>query len=299
MEWTQQTLITDLTNVTLLGVQGLTPCRVAPADIGSGSVEWEAIQGVPTTFPPEAHTHPEYETPIKSLTPYNDVVIEYLDSANINIIASGKFTDEDNTIHTIPETVMLNITTGLTSNETLTAETWYYVYGGLNSNGELTFVLSAGETLPVELVHGRNLHIGLSIYNDAGTLKIRPFSLYGPTYRYHSPILLFSGTLPTTQTPLSLSAYCPASTQLGCLLGRGDRVDIGWNQQNAWAAFYVILDSTQYLVWYMINTASSPAYQIFRMTTTNIPLRRSFAIQATTAHQNSLVWLPSFQLNRV
>lgn len=60
MEWTQQTLITDLTNVTLLGVQGLTPCRVAPASLGGGSVEWEEIQNKPDTYPPDAHAHAQY-----------------------------------------------------------------------------------------------------------------------------------------------------------------------------------------------------------------------------------------------
>lgn len=168
-------------------------------------------------YAPLSHDHnTAYLALGKSPIPYNDVQIAYIDASNIKVLAGGKFTDENLTVYTIPEDITLNTTDDLTDSETLTADTWYYVYGGVNSSGQLTFVLSEeNDTLPSELAHGRNLQFGVSIYNDESTFKIRAFDIKGMWYRYRQRILVVSGTITTTNTLLNLAPYCPSAVVCG------------------------------------------------------------------------------------
>lgn len=160
------------------------------------------------------HNHDDLYAPIEHehpFLPYNDIVIEYTNSTTITILAGGKFTDDLGAIHTVSEDTSLNTTTNLATGETLIANTWYNVYGGLNTDDELLFVLSAGEVLPSELAHGKNLGVGVSIYSD-GTLKIRPFDILGKMYRYRTGWPLYVGTLPTSAILMDFSSFFPRNT---------------------------------------------------------------------------------------
>lgn len=141
-------------------------------------------------------------------TGYDTVKAVYKNTTTITIKAGGQFT-ANGSLHTVAADFDLTTTSDLTTDDTLTADTWYHVV----TNGT-TWKLSE-ETTCSDVTNGVALRVGVSIYDDSGTLKIRVFRDNGLWYRYTTSINVFNGTAPTTNTTLTLSAYVPASVRIG------------------------------------------------------------------------------------
>lgn len=134
------------------------------------------------------------------------VIAVYKDTATITVKAGGQYT-VSGTLYTIGADFDLSVSTDLSTDDTLTANTWYHVI----TNG-VTWKF-ADATACSDVVGGTALKIGVSIYNDAG-LKIRQFVYDGLWYRYaHDAILLYNATMPTVNQTISLAAYVPAAVR--------------------------------------------------------------------------------------
>lgn len=145
-----------------------------------------------------------------TLTGYDTVVAQYSSTTEIILLAGGQFA-ANGELFTIATNITLSTATDLTTDDTLTADTWYHVV----TNGT-TYKLSDAVTCS-DVTDGVALRAGVSIYLDT-TLKIRPYDYDGKWYRYRSEIPVFSGTAPTTLTALDLSAYGPESISGGYLV---------------------------------------------------------------------------------
>lgn len=141
-------------------------------------------------------------------TGYDTVKAVYKNTTTITIKAGGQFT-ANGSLHTVAADFDLTTSSDVTTDDTLTADTWYHVV----SNGT-DWKLSDAVTCS-DVTNGVALRVGVSIYDDSGTLKIRPFRDNGVDYQYLTSITLFNGKAPTTNTTLTLSAYVPASVRIG------------------------------------------------------------------------------------
>jgi len=145
------------------------------------------------------------ELALAIVTPFDNVIYAYKDTDEITIAAGGKFTLADGTVKTFATDTDLSTSADLTTDDTLTADTWYYLW----SNGTTTKFSDDGSAAPSDVSGGVRLRGGIAIYNDSGTLKIYPFTFDGRWYRYQTLIPVFSGTCPITSTQIDLSNLAP------------------------------------------------------------------------------------------
>lgn len=137
------------------------------------------------------------------LAGYDTVKIEYKNTTTITVKAGGQYS-ANGILYTVASDFDLATNTDLTTDDTLTADTWYYIV----TNGT-TYKLSDATTCS-DVSNGVALGAGISIYNDSGTLKIRPFDMRGRWYRYRNVILVYGGAITTSNTLLSLGSYLPS-----------------------------------------------------------------------------------------
>lgn len=144
---------------------------------------------------------------VSSLSPVTDTVIAtYKDTSTITVKAGGQYT-VSGVLYTIGADFDLSISADLTTDDTLTALTWYHVI----TNGT-TWKFSDAITCS-DVTGGVALNIGVSIWNSSG-LKVRQFTYDGSWYRYaHDAILLYSATMPTVNQTIALAAYVPTQVR--------------------------------------------------------------------------------------
>jgi hypothetical protein len=137
------------------------------------------------------------------------------DATKFNILPGGEFTAHDGSLYRVEEEISLDINTDWTADNSLTASTFAYIWGGEDSSGDLLFVPSHdADELPSELVKGRRLRWG--IYID-GSSNIQSFYIQGDWYWFDSDaevagsdaFEVYDATLTSTFTSLDCSAFIP------------------------------------------------------------------------------------------
>jgi len=219
------------------------------------------------------------------LAGYDTVIAEYKDATTITVKAGGQYS-ANGILYTIAADFDLSTSTGLSADDTLTADTWYYIV----TNGT-TYKLSDAATCS-DVSNGVALGAGISIYNDAGTLKIRPFDYDGRWYRYRSDVTVYTGTAPTSLTALDLSAYCPANVSTGTFQAVGDSTNTG-------CVPYVRVsfeNTGGVAVCYGFIFALGEVYYDVLAVTFTTSIRRQIYWSSQCAHTNAVLYLQSFQI---
>lgn len=171
--------------------------NVAPGDTitaifyGSGqTLESTTVECDPCSFP------------MDKLLNYDTVVYEYTDSSSITITPYGQFSNTlpvaemGESFYTVPNAPTF-VVSFASSGITPSPNTFYYIWGGQDSDCNLKFVLSTLDgttgTMPTGFVRAKRLRGGLA--ND-GNSDIREFKIVGDWLFYRVGILLYSGNAP-------------------------------------------------------------------------------------------------------
>jgi len=176
----------------------------------------------------------------------------YTDDQTVTLAAGGTCGTSDGlAVITLDADVVMTLTAHLTTGQTLAAGWWYIWIGQTAAGATIARFSSSANALPAEMVRGRRLTAGISVYYDVDTYKIRAFDFDGRYYRYYVPISLLIGTAPTTSTAVSLAAYAPADVLAGRLHVAGNAVLASSDAVLTWS-----VDGS---VWYPVHYGSRPA----------------------------------------
>ena len=149
------------------------------------------------------------------LTDTDTTIFSYTSASSITVAAGGQFSDSGLTaLYNVAAATVVSTSADLSASATgaptLQNSTFYYLWGGEDSGGALTFVFSDLTTLPSELSKGRILRGGIAI---DGSGNILSFSNDGLWYHFTTSINVYTGTMPTTNTSIDMSAYVPADVR--------------------------------------------------------------------------------------
>lgn len=115
------------------------------------------------------------EAIVEPLTWHDSVVYVYTDVDTITIQAGGQFVSSDGTaMYAVASNTDVKLSTGLTTGQSEAANTLYFVWGGVDSNGALKFYLSnSASSMPSELVKGRLLRGAVRNDNSSNIVDFR------------------------------------------------------------------------------------------------------------------------------
>ena len=139
---------------------------------------------------------------------HDKILYTYTNDQSLTLLAGGSCGTSDGEEVIILESDLDVTLTDLASGENLSEGFWYIWIGKNSADALIARLSTSATTLPTEMMRGRKLRAGLSIYDD-GTKKIRAFDFDGKYYLFHAPITLLMGTTPTSSTFLDLAAYVP------------------------------------------------------------------------------------------
>ena len=124
----------------------------------------------------------------------DSVIFEYVDDDTFTIKRGGKFKAHDGKEYLVNADTDISIASDMSADVTAgeEAQTYYAVWGGEDTFGDLTFkVTNSFTAIPSELVKGKCFRVG--VYNDASS-NLFPFDWDGAMFRYRNVLAVYTGT---------------------------------------------------------------------------------------------------------